>query len=125
MDSRTAITVHRARDEVERLWAGSDQARAIEALGGAVTFRKAPGDRGTEIHVNLAAGSAGGVIARLRSTVPRAKAKDELRHFKARTETGVIPRSDAVPEGERAERKLRQRPARPLDEAERQKVGAS
>jgi hypothetical protein len=41
---------------------------------------------------------------------------DALRRFKARVETGEVPRSDAVPEGELAERKLKQRPAQPLEE---------
>jgi hypothetical protein len=35
----------------------------------------------------------------------------------------VIVRSDGSPEGERAERKLKQRPAQPLADAELQKMG--
>jgi len=54
---------------------------------------------------------------------PLAKVKDDLRRFKQRVETGVIPRSDGTPEGELAERKLKQRPAQPLDDAERRKAG--
>jgi hypothetical protein len=50
--------------------------------------------------------------------------KDDLRRFKQLVETGEIPRSDAAPEGERAERKLKQRPAQPLDDAEFEKAGA-
>ena len=52
-----------------------------------------------------------------------AKVKDELRRFKALVETGVIPRADGVPEGELAERKLKQRPAQPPDDAELEKAG--
>ena len=48
---------------------------------------------------------------------------DDLRRFKQHVETGVISRSDGAPEGERAERKLKQRPAQPLEEAESEKVG--
>jgi hypothetical protein len=38
-------------------------------------------------------------------------------------ETGEVPRSDGSPEGERADRKLKQRPAQPLSTQELQKVG--
>jgi hypothetical protein len=51
------------------------------------------------------------------------KVKDELRRFKQRVETGEIPRSDAVPEGELAERKFKQRPVQPLEESELEKGG--
>jgi uncharacterized membrane protein len=54
---------------------------------------------------------------------PLAKVKDDLRRFKQLVETGVISRSDGVPEGELAERKLKQRPAQPLNEDELRKVG--
>jgi hypothetical protein len=49
--------------------------------------------------------------------------KDDLRRFKQRVETGEIPRSDGTPEGERAERKLKQRPAQPLSPEESEKAG--
>ena len=62
--------------------------------------------------------------SRRRSFESRAKAMDALRHFKARVETGEVARSDAVPEGERAERKFKQRPAQPLEASELEKVGA-
>jgi hypothetical protein len=80
-----------------------------------VSFRPAPGDRGTEIHVVLPThGPFGGPAL--------ARVKDELRHFKAQVETGQVPRSDSTPEGERFERKFKQRPAQPLSEAELQQV---
>jgi hypothetical protein len=106
MSAKTAITVNRPREEVERLWKGSDP----------VTFRDAPGDRGTEIHVEVAKrGLAGSGLAKVR---------DELRHFKQQLETGEVSRSDAAPEGERFERKFKQRPAQPLSDAELQEVHA-
>ena len=40
-----------------------------------------------------------------------------------RFETGEVPRSDGTPEGEMAERKLKQRPAQPLEPSELQKAG--
>jgi hypothetical protein len=117
--TRTAITVHRSREEVERLW--SDPALGPEAIadsGAEVTFADAPGDRGTEIHVDLqTTGKLGDALQKLRGAAPRAKIKDALRHFKQRVETGDIPRSDASPEGESVARKFKQRPAQPLETA--------
>ena len=53
---------------------------------------------------------------------PHAKAMDDLRRFKQQVETGEIARSEAVPEGELAERKLKERPAQPLEESELEKA---
>src|SRR3712207_4358876 len=117
--TRAAITVLRPPDEVERLW------REWEHVPGpvrdAATFAAAPGDRGTEIHVRLgerAGGPVGNAIKKIASAQPEAKAKDALQHFKQWVETGVITRSDGSPEGERAERKRKQRPAQPLSDDE-------
>jgi uncharacterized membrane protein len=122
MTSKAAITVHRSRDEVQRLWSSSEYGPAfIGATEAAVTFKDAPGDRGTEIHVEL--GSAGNPVTSLLRGAPLAKVKDDLRRFKQHVETGEIPRSDGVPEGELAERKLKQRPAQPLEESELEKAG--
>jgi hypothetical protein len=82
------------------------------------------------MHVDLSrAGEGdGGLRARFTAAERRAKVKDALRRFKQLVETGEIPRSDGSPEGERAERKVRQRPAQPLAEselAELEKAGVS
>jgi uncharacterized membrane protein len=129
MNNRTAITVLRDRAELERLWNDPQyQPEHIRDIGATVTFKDAPGDRGTEIHVDVgdrAGGRLGAVAQLVKGADPLAKAKDDLRRFKARVETGVIPRSDGSPEGELAERKLKQRPAQPLDDSELQKAGVS
>ena len=52
----------------------------------------------------------GGLRARFTAAERRAKVKDALRLFKQLVEAGEIPRSDGSPEGESAERKVRQRP---------------
>jgi hypothetical protein len=109
MSDQAAITINLPRQEVELRWASS-----AAQIDGYVTFKDAPGDRGTEIHVAL--NSSGGPIGKLRGALPLAKAKDQLRHFKQQVETGEIPRSDGTPEGEAAERKFKQRPAQPLEE---------
>jgi uncharacterized membrane protein len=129
MKGKAAITVHRSREEVQQLWQSSEhRPQYIEGLDAAVTFKDAPGDRGTEIHVDLEHDARGGklgeAVQKLTGAMPLAKVKDDLRRFKQHVETGEVPRSDATPEGEMAERKLKQRPAQPLDDGELQKAGA-
>jgi hypothetical protein len=115
MHAKAAITVLGSPEDVERRW------RTQEHLGGAVVrFKAAPGDRGTEIHVAV---EETGPLAKLLGSDPLPKVKDELRRFKQLIEAGEIARSDATPEGEASERKLKQRPAQPLSEAELEKVG--
>jgi uncharacterized membrane protein len=122
--NKAAITVLLPREDVERRWQLLEHGN--DAIG-TVTFKDAPGDRGTEIHVDQGHRPPGGKLGEIvRSPfgVPlRAKVKDDLRRFKQLVETGEIPRSDATPEGESAEHKLRQRPAQPLPDAEREPAG--
>jgi hypothetical protein len=127
MNNRTAITVMRERAEVQRLWIDPEhRPEHIGDLGATATFKEAPGDRGTEIHVDLGEGSRlGAMTRRFTGADPLAKCKDDLRRFKARVETGEVARSDGAPEGELAERKLKQRPAQPLDDAELRKAGVA
>jgi uncharacterized membrane protein len=128
MSSKAAITVLRSREELERLWNSSEyRPEYIQESDVAVTFAAAPGDRGTEIHVDLEKSAPGGklgeMVQKLAGTEPLAKVKDDLRRFKQHVETGVIPRSDGTPEGESLERKLNQRPAHPMSESEIEKAG--
>ena len=128
MSVRAAVTVYRPRNEVERLWRESEyRPEYVESADAAVSFKDAPGDRGTEIHVSLDESARGGrlgeIVGKLTGSDPLAKVKDDLRRFKAHVETGEVPRSDGTPEGESAERKLKQRPAQPLDESEIDKAG--
>ncbi len=85
MGSKAAITVNRPRAEVERLWQSSGHADTP------ATFKDAPGDRGTEIYVDV---EQGGKLAELGQKLtgkePLAKAKDDLRRFKQLAETGEI-----------------------------------
>lgn len=127
MSSKAVITVLGSPQEIQRRW-NEDGYRPhyIESSDASVKFKEAPGDRGTEIHVELGDSGSGGIgelVQKLTGKEPLAKVKDDLRRFKAQAETGVIPRSDGAPEGELAERKLKQRPAQPLAESELKKVG--
>ncbi len=127
MGMKAAITVHRSREEVERLWQ-SLGSQPASVQGATVTFGDAPGDRGTEVHVDLARDAGGGrlgeIARKVTGAVPLAEVKDDLRRFKQRVETGEVARSDGVPEGELTQRKLKQRPAQPLEDAELTKAEA-
>jgi hypothetical protein len=128
MKLHAAITLLRPPDDVQRLWQDSGLHPAyLDEIDAQVTFHPAPGDRGTEIHVTIEHDAPGGkigeVVDKARGVMPRAKALDELRRFKQRVETGEVARSEAVPEGESVERKLKERPAQPLTDDEREKVG--
>jgi uncharacterized membrane protein len=127
MRQKAAITVDRSREDVQRLWADSAHRPSSIEESDAVTFVDAPGDRGTEIHVDLehrsSAGRVGELVQTMTGSVSLARVKDDLRRFKQQVETGEIARSDSTPEGESIGRKPRQRPAQPLTEPERQEVG--
>jgi uncharacterized membrane protein len=88
---------------------------------GTVRFVDAPGDRGTEIHVDLdyrvPGGAVGTAVAKVLGEEPTQQVKDDLRRFKQVAETGVLMRSEGTPEGQHAGRMLKQRPAQPLPEA--------
>jgi uncharacterized membrane protein len=127
MSRKAVVTVNRPREGVEQLWRASEyRPQYIDASDAAVAFVDAPGDRGTEIHVDLEQSARGGklgeAVQKLLGSEPLAKVKDDLRRFKQHVETGEVPRSDGTPEGELAERKLKQRPAQPLEESELEKV---
>jgi len=66
---------------------------------GTVRFKDAPGDRGTEIHVELRyqppGGKLGSLIAKLFGEEPDQQVKSDLRRFKQVMEIGEIVHSDA------------------------------
>ena len=119
MSVHAAVTVNRSRDQVEDLWRNTGPGPEY-ADGADVSFKDAPGDRGTEIHVVLdrdaPAGALGEALQKVFGTEPLAELKDDLRRFKALAETGEIPRSSGTPEGHAVKRQLRQRPAQPMEE---------
>src|SRR5215218_1605887 len=128
MSHKAAITVLGTPEEIKHRWEDDEYRPGyVAATDAAVSFLPAPGDRGTEIHVDLEhdrpAGKLGEAVLKLTGKEPLSKVKDDLRRFKAQVETGVIPRSEGSPEGELAERKLKQRPAQPLAASELEKAG--
>ena len=66
---------------------------------GSVSFKAAPGERGTEVQVELSyrppLGAVGALIAKLFGEEPQEQVKHDLRMFKAVLETGEVVHSDA------------------------------
>jgi uncharacterized membrane protein len=83
---------------------------------GSVQFREAPGDRGTEVRVQLQydapAGKAGALVAKLLGEEPRQQVRDDLRRFKQVMEVGEIVLSEGSLEGA-GEGAAKERPAQP------------
>jgi uncharacterized membrane protein len=88
---------------------------------GTVEFRRAPADRGTEIHVEIhyepPAGKLGTLVAKLFGEEPSQQVGDDLRRLKQVLETGEVVRSEASPEGQ-GRPYIAQRPAKHLEGAE-------
>ncbi len=84
---------------------------------GSVRFRPAPGNRGTEVLVEVdyrpPGGAIGDTIARLFGEEPQQQIKDDLRRFKQVVETGEVVRSDASLDGTAAKNQMPARPAQP------------
>lgn len=85
---------------------------------GSVRFVPAPGDRGTEVHVQLSyeppAGKLGVIAAKIFGEEPSQQVRDDLRRFKQVMETGEVLRSDGSPEGI-GDSVVRQHPAQPME----------
>ena len=119
---RKAVTINRPRREVEEAWTAAEELRRkVDAVGASVHFDEAPGNRGTELVVELLDDPRTGELARAaRKLTGRdllTRLSDDLRRFKQRIETGEVTRSDASPDGHLLAEHLRQRAAQPLEEA--------
>lgn len=70
---------------------------------GSVRFERAPGERGTLLHVSLnylpPAGALGAAIARLMGEEPETQIKDDLRRLKQTLEAGEIATTEGQPRG--------------------------
>ncbi|MDH2428450.1 SRPBCC family protein [Sphaerisporangium sp. TRM90804] len=88
------------------------------STAGLVSFTDGPGGRGTVVDVSLEYGMHGrelaAAVARMCGEHPEQQIRDDLRRFKQVMETGEVVRSEGSPEGHRALRQLRQRPAQPI-----------
>lgn len=72
---------------------------------GKVTFAPAPGERGTEVRVQVdyrvPGGAAGVAVAWLAGEAPDEQVREDLRRFKAVVETGEVLEAPAQPSGRR------------------------
>jgi uncharacterized membrane protein len=88
---------------------------------GSVEFLPAPGDRGTEVHVEIhydpPGGKLGALVAKLFGEEPDQQVADDLRRLKQVIEVGEVFRSEASPEGQ-GRPYLAQRPAKHLERSE-------
>jgi uncharacterized membrane protein len=88
---------------------------------GVVRFVRAPGDRGTEVHVEMEydvpGGKLGALAAKIFGKEPSQQIRDDLRRFKQVVETGEVLLSDGSPEGA-GEGMLRERPSQPAADTE-------
>jgi hypothetical protein len=121
---RKAVTLNLQQEDVERAWAAaSELRRKVEENGASVRFAQAPGGRGTEVIVEFVhdppAGDLGAAALKLAGKDLATQLSDDLRRFKQRTETGQVVRSDGTPDGHLLAEHLKQRAARPLEEAVR------
>jgi len=121
---RKAVTLARPREEVERAWLAASELRTkVEEHGASVSFTDAPGDRGTELAVEFEhdppAGDLGKALQKLTGRDLATQLSDDLRRFKQQVETGDVVRSESTPDGHLLADHLRQRAARPLEEATR------
>jgi uncharacterized membrane protein len=98
----TEITEERSNEYI--VWR-SVEGSLLKAAG-AVQFRPAPGDRGTEVTVAIdyrpAGGSVSQFLAELLGPAPRRLLREELRHFKQLMEAGEIPSTEGQPHGARS-----------------------
>lgn len=124
MQVRKAVTINRVSDDVEQAWAAATELRRkVEQNGASVSFARAPGGRGTEVIVefewNPPAGDFGAAALKLTGRDLATQLSDDLRRFKQEVETGEVVRSDGTPDGHLLADHLRQRAARPVEEAVR------
>jgi uncharacterized membrane protein len=119
------VTIRRPQEHVRVAfhtfaWSAFDPAVLEES--GDVRFTEAPGDRGTEVHLDhvpqASGGNVGAAAAKLLGKSPDQTINDELRRFKALVETGVLARSETSPEGPSAARQImhKRQPAQPVGE---------
>jgi len=94
---------------------------------GTVEFADAPGRQGTEIivtmEIDVPAGPAGKVTAKLFGEDPAQQIRDDLRHFKQILETGEVVYSEGNPAGSQVKGVVKQRAAQPLTDRELATVG--
>jgi hypothetical protein len=117
---RKAVTIRRPRVDVEAAWAGANELREkVERANARVAYQTAPGDRGTELSIELdyepTGGEVGAALQKLTGNDLPTQLADDLRRLKQRIETGEVVRSESTPQGHLLAGHAKQRPAQPLE----------
>jgi uncharacterized membrane protein len=116
MGTTSAVTINRTQEEiVSRLPEAEPPLTDDKAE---ISYAPAPGDRGTEVRVELEKSAVGGALGRAAAAVigvdPQRQLDDALRRFKQLVEAGEVIRSEGSPSGTDAKQQRKQRPAEPV-----------
>lgn len=115
MSIKSAITINRPPEEVAARITEAEPPVTDDTAE--ITFRPAPGGRGTEVRVALGKSVPGGALGEKVAAVigvdPQRQLDDALRRFKQVLETGEVLRSDGSPGGTDARQQRTQRAAEP------------
>lgn len=105
-DSEVEFVSRITEERPDELIAWESEPGADVRNSGRITFRDAPGSRGTEVEIVLAydppAGVAGRAIAKMLQREPNVQARRELKRFKQFMETGEIATANPGPAAPRA-----------------------
>lgn len=96
-------TARITEDEPGRVISWESEEDADMASSGSVRFSPAPGDKGTEVVVDMSydppGGALGDMVSKLLGENPAQVLTEGLRRFKRRMEAGEIPTIDSQPRG--------------------------
>ncbi len=115
MGPKSAVTIYLSQEEIASRLAEADPPLTDDKAE--ISYSPAPGNRGTEIRVEIRRSAVGAALGRAAALVgadPQRQLDDALRRFKQVLETGEVVRSEGSPEGTDARQQRRQRPAEPL-----------
>jgi uncharacterized membrane protein len=109
MAASSAITIRSTEEEIRARLAEADS----PLPDAEITFRPAPGDRGTEVRARIDKITFGQKIAAVVGTDTQQRLDDALRRLKQVVETGEVLRSDGSPGGTDAKQQRTQEAAQP------------
>ncbi len=116
MGASSAVTINRSEQEITSQLSEADP--LLSAGNIRISYRPAPGHRGTEVRAVLESSVPGGALGEKVAAVvgadPQRQLDDALRRFKQLVETGEVIRSEGSPGGTDAKQQRSQRPAKPV-----------
>jgi uncharacterized membrane protein len=116
MAASSATTINRSQEEIMARLPEAEPPLSDDSAK--IFYAPAPGNRGTEVRVNLDKSTPGGglgqKVAAAFGTDPQRELDDALRRFKQLLEAGEVIQSEGSPEGTDAKQQRKQRPAEPV-----------